>query len=183
MPPERLITPQNLLCLWSKITRNASLSMVCSHVRPLNLCQMPLRNFGQNANFNISKNVFCYVGFWNSLLSRTVQFTICAVTFLRSNRIDWIQITFRKLLAVTPQGKIYNAREITVSFKKNNSEGFVGASLIYFFIWELDFLNFEKGPNRNQYVEYLGTYGSSKINITSLWRSDASISASHKFRR
>ena len=44
---ERLITPQNLLCLWSKITRNASLSMVCSHIRPLNLCQMPLRNFGQ----------------------------------------------------------------------------------------------------------------------------------------
>ena len=78
---------------------------------------------------------------------------------------------------------MYNASEITVSFKTNNSEGFVGASQIYFFIWELDFLNFENGPNRNQYVEYLRTYGSSKINITSLWRSDASISARHKFRR
>ena len=80
---ERLITPQNLLCLWSKITRNASLSMVCSHVRPLNLCQMPLRNFGQKRELQYLENMFCYVGFSNSLLSRTVKFTICGVTFLR----------------------------------------------------------------------------------------------------
>ena len=35
----------------------------------------------KNANFNVSKNMLCYVGISNSLCSRTVKFTIFKVIF------------------------------------------------------------------------------------------------------
>ena len=104
--------------------------ILSSHIRPLNLCKiMPLRNFGQKCELRYLEKY--------ALLCRVFKFVIkqnSLVHYLRGNffahtiELIGFKLLFANSWLFKPQGKIYNAREITVSFKTNNSEGFVGAS-------------------------------------------------------
>ena len=105
-------------------TINGFSRILSLHIRPL--------NFGQNALpqlYTISRKI-CHVKSGFQIHYEVEQFSSLFLGNLFAYAIELIEfkLLFANSWLFTPQGKIYNAREITVSFKTNNSKSFIGAS-------------------------------------------------------
>ena len=96
---EKLITPQHLLCLWSKIIRRALLpngfSMILSsQTRLINFAQnaLGLRNFGQKNELQYLKKIPGFVKSGIQIFYEVNSLVHCfGSNFCSCNRIDWVQ--------------------------------------------------------------------------------------------
>ena len=83
---------------------------------------------------------------------------------MQSNWLSSNSWFFANFWLFTAQGKIYNVSEITCLSRQIIRKALsVHHKSLFFFFWEVDFLSFKNGPNRNLYVEYSRTYGFSRM--------------------
>ena len=89
---------------------------------------MPLRIVGQKRKLQYLEKYVVKSGF--QIRYEVYQFSSLFWGNFFAYAIELIEfkLLFANSRLFTPQGKIYNAREITLSFKTNNSKGFIGAS-------------------------------------------------------
>ena len=91
---------------------------------------MPLRNFGQKRQLQYLEKYAMLSRVFKFVMKYIYQFSSLFWGNFFAYAIELIEfkLLFANSSLFTPQGKIYNAREITVSFKTNNLKGFIGAS-------------------------------------------------------
>ena len=89
---------------------------------------MPLPNFGQKRQLQYLEKYAVKSVFQIRYEVEQFSSLFWGNVFAYAIELIEFKLLFANTWLVTPQGKIYNAREITVSFKTNNSKGFIGAS-------------------------------------------------------
>ena len=120
MPPRKTNNTAKFIVSLKQKTRNASLSMVCSHIRLLNLCQMPLRNFGQKRELHYLEKyvllcrVFKFVIKQNSLVpylgGNFFAYTMELIGFKLLFANSWL--LRRKEKFITPEKSLCLSRQI-----------------------------------------------------------------------
>ena len=110
-------------------TINGFSRILSSHIRPLNFGQNALAQLWTKKPTSISRKI-CYVKSVFQIRYEVEQFSSLFWDNFFAYAIELIEfkLLFANSWLFTLQGQIYNAREITVSFKTNNSKGFIGAS-------------------------------------------------------
>ena len=114
-------------------TINGFSRILSSYIRPLNFGQNALTQLWTKTPTSVSRKI-CYVKSGFQIRYEVYQFISLFWGNFFAYAIELIEfkLLFANSWLLTPQGKIYNAREITVSFKTNNLKGFIVASYVFF---------------------------------------------------
>ena len=131
MPPRKNNNAAKFIVYWKQnnsegFTINGFSRILSSHIRPLNFGQNALAQLWTKTPTSISRKI-CYVKSGFQICYEVYEFSSLFWGNFFAYAIELIEfkLLFANSWLFTPQGKIYNAREITVSFKTNNSKGFM----------------------------------------------------------